>query len=103
MTSSDSNSSAEITGDIFVNSNMTISDVSISASSIDTSTWVTSIDHDYFIPTSVVKTEPFVHDFPRLSQVQEMCKEYPGLKKAYENFKTMYTMVEQDWRGKNDV
>jgi hypothetical protein len=29
-----------------------------------------------------------------------MCKEYPALAKAYENFKTIYKMVHQDWKGK---
>lgn len=32
--------------------------------------------------------------------LKEMCKEYPALEKAYENFKTIYKMVEQDWDGK---
>ena len=41
------------------------------------------------------------HEFPPFHQVEAMCKEYPGLEKAYENFKTIYKMVEQDWVGKN--
>ena len=40
------------------------------------------------------------HEFPPFHQVEEMCKEYPGLEKAYENFKTFYKLVEQDWHGK---
>ena len=40
------------------------------------------------------------HQFPPFHQVEEMCKEYPGLEKAYENFKTFYKLVEQDWHGK---
>jgi len=40
------------------------------------------------------------HQFPAFHKVEEMCKEYPALEKAYENFKTIYTMVEQDWIGK---
>ena len=42
------------------------------------------------------------HCLPSLSEVEEMCKEYPGLKKAYENFKTIYKMVEQDYKGKKE-
>lgn len=38
--------------------------------------------------------------FPAHSTVKDMCKEYPALEKAYENFKTVYKMVEQDWIGK---
>ncbi len=37
---------------------------------------------------------------PSLSTLNSMCKEYPALEKAYENFKTVYKMVEQDWNGK---
>jgi hypothetical protein len=37
---------------------------------------------------------------PSIDELEEMCAEYPGLEKAYENFKTFYKLVEQDWRGK---
>ncbi len=38
--------------------------------------------------------------FPDFHTVEKMCNEYPGLAKAFENFKTVYKMVEQDWKGK---
>ena len=31
-----------------------------------------------------------------------MCKHYPALAKAYENFKTIYKMVEQDYKGNHE-
>ena len=37
---------------------------------------------------------------PEMSDVETMCQHYPGLKKAFENFKTAYKLVEQDYRGK---
>ena len=37
---------------------------------------------------------------PNLADVEQMCKEYPALEKAFENFKTIYKMVEQDYKGK---
>jgi len=37
---------------------------------------------------------------PNINELKEMCEEYPGLDKAYENFKTFYKLVEQDWKGK---
>lgn len=37
---------------------------------------------------------------PGIAEVENMCNEYPALKKAYENFKTIYNMVEQDYKGK---
>lgn len=42
----------------------------------------------------------WVDTLPDLDKVEKMCKEYPGLDKAFENFKTVYKMVEQDWLGK---
>jgi hypothetical protein len=36
---------------------------------------------------------------PDLDKVQKMCDHYPALAKAYENFKTIYKMVDQDYKG----
>jgi hypothetical protein len=33
-------------------------------------------------------------------EVEKMCKEYPGLEKAWRNFKSVYDMVKQDYEGK---
>jgi hypothetical protein len=33
-------------------------------------------------------------------EIESMCKEYPGLEKAYRNFKSVYDMVKQDYEGK---
>lgn len=44
----------------------------------------------------------FEDDMPDPQELKEMCEEYPALEKVYENFKTVYKMVEQDWRGKQD-
>jgi hypothetical protein len=37
-----------------------------------------------------------------ISKIENMCKEYPALAKVYENFKTVYDLVKQDWESKND-
>jgi hypothetical protein len=37
---------------------------------------------------------------PDADRINDMCKEYPALAKAYENFKTIYKMVDQDYKGK---
>ena len=34
-----------------------------------------------------------------MSVVKDMCQHYPALEKALENFKTVYKMVEQDYKG----
>jgi uncharacterized pyridoxamine 5'-phosphate oxidase family protein len=37
-----------------------------------------------------------------IAQIEKMCEEYPALAKVYENFKTVYDLVKQDWESKND-
>jgi len=56
---------------------------------------------DFYFPSKVSVT-PFKSSFPEFDQVQQMCDEYPGLARAYENFKIAYALVEQDWKGKQD-
>lgn len=36
---------------------------------------------------------------PPMSTVKDMMQHYPALAKAYQNFKTVYKMVEQDYKG----
>lgn len=38
---------------------------------------------------------------PHPDDLKEMFNEYPGLEKAYENFKTVYDLVEPDWKEKS--
>jgi hypothetical protein len=42
----------------------------------------------------------FEDNMPSVAKVEDMCNEYPALQIAYENFKTIYKMVHQDWVGK---
>ena len=42
----------------------------------------------------------FVDQLPTLNKINAMCAEYPGLNKAFDNFKVTYKMVHQDWMGK---
>lgn len=37
------------------------------------------------------------HRFPDWSRVQDMCVKYPGLKIAFDNFKTFYEMCKDDY------
>lgn len=41
----------------------------------------------------------FEDHMPEVSKVEDMCNEYPALQKAYENFKSIYAMVHQDYVG----
>ena len=51
------------------------------------------------IKVTVVEQD-FKDKMPDLNKVKDMCKRYPSLKKSYENFKNIFAMVEQDYKGK---
>ena len=44
--------------------------------------------------------EEWVDSFPDYSKVQEMCDKYPAFKIAFEKFKQMYDLVEDDYEAK---
>ena len=44
--------------------------------------------------------DEFEGRFPDYDRVMEMCKEYPGLEIAYRKFKEVYSMVKEDYDGK---
>lgn len=71
-----------------------VNDIKISTADID-SYFVNNPGYSWSITST-----PFEDYLPPLPDVLEMCEEYPGLAKAYENFKTAYQLVEQDWKGK---
>jgi hypothetical protein len=40
--------------------------------------------------------KPFEDNFPEWNAFRELCDEYPGLERAYQNLKTFYTMCHAD-------
>ena len=54
---------------------------------------------------SITTTQPveFEDCMPDVAKVEDMCRDYPALEKAYENFKTIYKLVHQDWQGRQDA
>ena len=46
--------------------------------------------------------EEWVNCFPSFDRIEKMCKEYPGLKIAYEQFKTVYALVRDDYDTPED-
>ena len=62
--------------------------------SVDLST-ISSVDFNWNLPSDDTHFE--------IAEVEKMCAEYPALAKVYENFKTMYDLVKQDWQGKKDA
>ena len=49
-----------------------------------------------------VESKEFENCFPSWDRVQSMCKEYPGLKLAYEKFVTTYKLVKDDYDTPKD-
>jgi hypothetical protein len=49
-----------------------------------------------------VSNEEFINCFPTWDRIQDMCKEYPGLKIAYEKFVTTYKLVKDDYDTPKD-
>ena len=112
MTNMNWNSEDTITIDTSVDEDLTfdVSDITISVdtstmssvdistiSSVDTST-ITLEDTHWADNITWEQTE-FVDKMPSIDKVHNMCGYYPALEKAYENFKTIYKMVEQDYKG----
>lgn len=42
-------------------------------------------------------------DYINPDEVERMCKEYPALTKVWRNFKSVYDMTLQDYKGKKEV
>jgi hypothetical protein len=77
---------------------------SISTDTIDISTYTTSSDDQISFDWDNIEISPtlWTEVLPNVDTVNDMCKEYPALAKAYENFKTVYKLVEQDYKGKQE-
>ena len=76
----------------------TIDISSITSSTIDTIT----LDDTHWSDGIRWEQIEFEDKMPSVAKVEDMCKDYPALDKAYENFKTIYAMVHQDWKGNQD-
>ena len=89
-------------------SNITINGMSYSAPSIDmiststvdlnTESYVSDTGGEYTF--NMPSNEIFVDSMPSVHRIQEMCELYPALAKAYEQFKLIYKITEQDYKGK---
>ena len=83
------------------NGSSTIDISSITTDNISTIT----LDDTHWADSITWEQKEFVDTMPSLDKVHNMCGYYPALQKAYENFQTIYKMVEQDYKGnhqKND-
>jgi hypothetical protein len=71
----------------------TISGISTNTVDLSDMGYIT-YDNIKIVPTLWTEALPDVYT------VNDMCKEYPALAKVYENFKTVYKLIEQDYKGK---
>lgn len=73
-----------------------------STTTIDTSAFDDLVSLDD-ITLTINDPVEFEDRMPDVSKVEDMCNDYPALAKAYENFKTIYAMVHQDWKGRQEA
>jgi len=100
--------------DYIINSedSITIDVSSITSSTIDLDSSTLTLDDSWVINDGTIDLDSltitlndpveFEDNMPSVAKVEDMCNDYPALRKAYENFKTIYKMVHQDWQGRQD-
>ena len=54
------------------------------------------------ISTSFRNMKEFEDIMPSLTKVEEMCKMYPAVDKAFENFKAVYNLVKDDYEARKN-
>ena len=74
----------------------------ITASTIDISSIVSDDNITFDWDSISIAPSLWTEVLPDVDTVNKMCKEYPALAKAYENFQTVYKLVEQDYKGKQE-
>lgn len=80
----------------YYNNTMVGDSLTITGGGVDT----ISIDSDYNTQYEIDFGDEWRTHFPDYYKVEEMCKHYPALEKALENFKTIYEMVKDDYDSK---
>ena len=81
----------------------TIDISSITTSTVDLDSGVSiTLDDTHWADGITWEQIEFEDKMPSVAKVEDMCNDYPALRKAYENFKTIYKIVHQDWKGRQD-
>lgn len=83
-------------GDVYLDTTGTISTYDVD------SHWISLSDTIDLSSITMNELVEFEDCMPDVSKIEDMCNDYPALRTAYENFKTIYTMVHQDWQGRQD-
>ena len=61
--------------------------------------WHTNPEGTFTIDTAMNNSDDIIYDW----EVERMCNEYPALTKVWRNFKSVYDMVKQDYKGKKEA
>jgi len=80
----------------------TINTITVDASTLNIDYDLSWDNIDSLSSISISEPVEFEDEMPSVAKVEDMCRDYPALEKAYENFKTVYKMVHQDWKGRQD-
>lgn len=75
---------------------------SYSISGLSTAAQVNTISTISIDDFKITMPEEWVNCLPDFDRIEKMCKEYPGLRIAYEQFKTVYTLVKGDYDTPKD-
>ena len=95
----------------YTNPQGTISTITLDASpTIDAATWQNpntyTIDNtaleNYWAQINDFKFKEFIDVMPDLTKVEEMCKMYPAMAKAFENFKAVYNLTKDDYEARKN-
>lgn len=96
----------DTTGDIVIDYNNVATDWSVD-STVDTisdGTFTIDTNSVDWLNDSNITIQPTMWEdcMPDPQTLKKMCEQYPALEKAYENFRAVYSMVEQDWKGNHE-
>jgi hypothetical protein len=96
------------TSTLTIGDDFTVGDINIDSYTVDTIDISSITSSDFEINWNHIGNnitlEPTMWEdcMPDPQKLKKMCEHYPALEKVYENFKTVYSMVEQDWKGNHD-
>ena len=90
----------------------TISTITLdSSSTVDTVMWTNNTStysvnnsplETYWAQINDFKFKEFIDVMPDLTKVEEMCKMYPAMEKAFENFKAVYNLTKDDYEARKN-
>jgi len=91
-----------VTIDTSVNEDLySIDGISVNTVTLSADT-ITLDDSTYWADNITWEQTEFVDKMPSLDKINNMCEHYPALEKAFENLKSIYKMVHQDYVGNHE-